>query len=199
MLCSQRAIRRIVCFHPDFLVIALGFDTGRGDPTGTWSLGPDDFVENGCLLGSLRLPILVIQEGGYDTGQLGEYALRFFSGLWQGTFGRDPFLLKKRSDVRRCDFGQGGKAESEGDNSGGSESPRIQEPTAIDRRSEPPGRSMFAGGYRALAESTRTDFIRALRPSPRVSAVHYRSRRHNRQSPERGVVFPPFGVVACNQ
>ncbi len=93
----QRAIRRITRFRPDFLVIALGFDTGRGDPTGTWSLGPDDFADNGCLLGSLRLPTLVIQEGGYDTGQLGEYALRFFSGLWQGAFGRAPLLLKEEA------------------------------------------------------------------------------------------------------
>ncbi len=83
----QRALKRITRHHPDFLIIALGFDTGRGDPTGTWALGPDDFYANGCVLGALKLPTLVVQEGGYDTGQLGEYAMRFFSGLWQGAFG----------------------------------------------------------------------------------------------------------------
>lgn len=85
----QRAIKRITRYHPDFLVIALGFDTGRGDPTGTWLLGPDDFYANGYILGTLRMPTLVVQEGGYDTGQLGEYAVKFFSGLRQGAFGRD--------------------------------------------------------------------------------------------------------------
>ena len=85
----QRAIKRITRYHPDFLVIALGFDTGRGDPTGTWLLGPDDFYANGYTIGALRMPTLVVQEGGYDTGQLGEYAVKFFSGLRQGAFGRD--------------------------------------------------------------------------------------------------------------
>lgn len=82
----QQAIRRIRRFRPDFLVIALGFDTGMGDPTGTWSLRPPDFEWNGHLLGALQLPTLVVQEGGYDTGQLGDYALHFFTGLSVGAF-----------------------------------------------------------------------------------------------------------------
>ena len=85
----QRAIKRIERFKPDFLVIALGFDTGMGDPTGTWSLRPPDFEWNGHLLGALHLPTLVVQEGGYDTGQLGDYALSFFTGLSAGAFGPD--------------------------------------------------------------------------------------------------------------
>lgn len=85
----QRAIKRIERFRPDFLVIALGFDTGMGDPTGSWSLRPPDFEINGRLLGALHLPTLVVQEGGYDTGQLGDYALHFFSGLSVGAFGPD--------------------------------------------------------------------------------------------------------------
>jgi acetoin utilization deacetylase AcuC-like enzyme/GNAT superfamily N-acetyltransferase len=84
----HRAVKRITKYRPDFLVIALGFDTGRGDPTGTWPLGKEDFYENGRVLGALKLPTLVVQEGGYDTGQLGDYALQFFSGLWQGAFVR---------------------------------------------------------------------------------------------------------------
>jgi acetoin utilization deacetylase AcuC-like enzyme/GNAT superfamily N-acetyltransferase len=85
----QRAIKRITRYQPAFLIIAIGYDTGRGDPTGTWLLGPDDFYANGYVLGALRMPTLVVQEGGYDTGQLGEYAVQFFSGLWQGAFGPD--------------------------------------------------------------------------------------------------------------
>ncbi|MGE4543009.1 MAG: GNAT family N-acetyltransferase [Pedobacter sp.] len=83
----RRAIKRIQRFRPDFLVIALGFDTGMGDPTGTWPLRPPDFEMNGRLLGALQLPTLVVQEGGYDTGQLGDYALHFFTGLSVGAFG----------------------------------------------------------------------------------------------------------------
>lgn len=87
----EQALKRIRRFKPQFLVLALGFDTGLGDPTGTWPLRPGDFEGNGRLIGALSLPTVVVQEGGYDTGQLGEYALHFFSGLWNGSFGgRQP-------------------------------------------------------------------------------------------------------------
>jgi acetoin utilization deacetylase AcuC-like enzyme len=76
-----RAIRRIRKFHPQFLIIALGLDTAEGDPTGTWSLRQDDFFTNGQTIGLLRLPTLVVQEGGYDTRVLGINARRFFEGL----------------------------------------------------------------------------------------------------------------------
>jgi acetoin utilization deacetylase AcuC-like enzyme/GNAT superfamily N-acetyltransferase len=81
-----RAIRRIRRFKPAFLVIALGLDTANGDPTGTWSLRGPDFVENGRMLGSLGLPVVVVQEGGYDSRVLGSNARHFFKGLWEGAF-----------------------------------------------------------------------------------------------------------------
>ena len=45
-----------------------------------------DFEEIGKIIGSLRLPTLTVQEGGYDTRVLGINALNFFKGLWAGTF-----------------------------------------------------------------------------------------------------------------
>ena len=69
---------------PAFLVIALGLDPAKGDPTGTWSLGPKDFAENGKMLGALQLPTLVVQEGGYRTRTLGKNAKKFFRGLMEG-------------------------------------------------------------------------------------------------------------------
>lgn len=80
----RRAIRLIEDFHPRFLVVCLGFDTAKGDPTGTWSLASDDFEKNGELIGRLGLPTLVVQEGGYRTRWLGINARRFFMGLWAG-------------------------------------------------------------------------------------------------------------------
>ncbi len=70
-------------------VVALGLDTARGDPTGTWSLRPDDVEANGAAIGSLGLPTLVVQEGGYGTRVLGRNARSFFTGLWNGAHGRD--------------------------------------------------------------------------------------------------------------
>jgi acetoin utilization deacetylase AcuC-like enzyme len=67
----ERALKRISEFRPKSLVIALGLDTARKDPTGTWSLTPADLHQNGTLIGSLRLPTLVVQEGGYRSRSLG--------------------------------------------------------------------------------------------------------------------------------
>ncbi|MCJ7594801.1 MAG: histone deacetylase family protein, partial [Desulfobacterales bacterium] len=79
-----KALRRVVRFKPPFLVIALGLDTAKGDPTGSWSLLPKDFNILGKMIGSLRLPTLVIQEGGYRIRSLGTNARNFFVGLWEG-------------------------------------------------------------------------------------------------------------------
>lgn len=77
-------LRRVARFRPTYLVVALGLDTAKGDPTGTWSLAPDDFEVFGRMVGSLRTPTLVIQEGGYRIRSLGVNAKRFFQGLWRG-------------------------------------------------------------------------------------------------------------------
>jgi len=82
----KRAINKISRFKPDFLVVPLGLDTAEGDPTGSWSLHEQAFEENGKMIGALRLPTLVVQEGGYDTRLLGINAQHFFTGLWVGTY-----------------------------------------------------------------------------------------------------------------
>lgn len=78
------AIKRIAEFKPAFLVIALGLDPAKGDPTGTWSLGAADFLANGKMLAALELPTLVVQEGGYRTRTLGKNCKAFLQGLQQG-------------------------------------------------------------------------------------------------------------------
>jgi len=75
------ALNRIETFNPSFLVVALGFDPAKGDPTGTWNLTTRDFNMNGKAIGSLGLPTVVIQEGGYKTRTLGKNARAFFNGL----------------------------------------------------------------------------------------------------------------------
>jgi len=81
-----RALRRVARFQPGFLIIALGLDTAKEDPTGTWSLQSEDFQTMGKMIGSLCFPTLVVQEGGYDTRLLGINARRFFTGLWEGIY-----------------------------------------------------------------------------------------------------------------
>lgn len=77
----EAALKRIQAFRPDYLVLCLGFDTARGDPTGTWTLNAQDFERNGRLIRGLRLPTLIVQEGGYRTRTLGRNALAFFTGF----------------------------------------------------------------------------------------------------------------------
>jgi acetoin utilization deacetylase AcuC-like enzyme/GNAT superfamily N-acetyltransferase len=82
------ALERIDLFQPIILVVALGLDTAKGDPTGTWLLTARDFAANGRMIGSLGLPTLIVQEGGYRTRTLGLNARSFFEGFLAGALGR---------------------------------------------------------------------------------------------------------------
>ena len=76
-----KALKRIADFRPMFLIVALGLDPAKGDPTGTWHLLAKDFEANGRMIAELRLPTLAVQEGGYRTRTLGVNARHFFQGL----------------------------------------------------------------------------------------------------------------------
>jgi len=76
----KKAVKAIKAFNPDYLIISLGFDPAKGDPTGTWSLTSADFENNGAQLGKLLVPVLFVQEGGYKNRTLGVNARHFFQG-----------------------------------------------------------------------------------------------------------------------
>ena len=83
-----RALSIIRKYKPDYLIVALGLDPAKGDPTGTWSFGHTDFASNGAMIGRLKLPTMVVQEGGYRNQSLGVNARAFFTGFhraWNGT------------------------------------------------------------------------------------------------------------------
>lgn len=84
----DKALKRIARFKPDYLVICVGFDTAKGDPTGTWSMCAADFLQIGRKIGGMGLPTLLVQEGGYRTSSIGVNARNFFSGVWTGAFGQ---------------------------------------------------------------------------------------------------------------
>ncbi|OQK16469.1 histone deacetylase [Methyloprofundus sedimenti] len=83
------AIKRIKVFNPAYLVVSLGLDTAKSDPTGTWSHNYEDFFKIGQLIGETKYHIVVVQEGGYRTQTLGTNAKYFFQGLWSGFFGQE--------------------------------------------------------------------------------------------------------------
>ncbi|KNG91935.1 GNAT family N-acetyltransferase [Pseudaestuariivita atlantica] len=80
----DRALARIGEFRPDYLVLSLGFDTGRGDPTGTWSNRPEDFRRIGARIAEQGYPTVLVQEGGYRIRTLGANAQAFFDGFASG-------------------------------------------------------------------------------------------------------------------
>ncbi len=79
----NKALKLIRDFQPDYLVVALGLDTAKGDPTGTWDFLQTNFVTTGKLIGDLKIPILIVQEGGYRSQSLGLNARAFFNGFYQ--------------------------------------------------------------------------------------------------------------------
>jgi acetoin utilization deacetylase AcuC-like enzyme len=82
----SKAVKAVKEYNPDFLIIALGLDTAKGDPSGKWQLLKEDFYNNGVQAGSLGKRTLVVQEGGYDSRVLGTNALSFFQGLYAGRY-----------------------------------------------------------------------------------------------------------------
>ncbi|MBN1865501.1 MAG: histone deacetylase family protein [Victivallales bacterium] len=82
----KTALRKILDFRPRYLVVALGLDTARGDPTGAWPLVAKDFSHIGRMVGAIPFSTLFVQEGGYKTRTIGRNLRSFFEGVWQGSF-----------------------------------------------------------------------------------------------------------------
>ncbi|WP_395076241.1 GNAT family N-acetyltransferase, partial [Hyphococcus sp.] len=76
-----RALARIAEHDPAYLVLALGLDAAKGDPTGTWPYVAADFEKMGQMIAAAGLPTVIVQEGGYRVQNLGVNARRFFEGF----------------------------------------------------------------------------------------------------------------------
>ncbi|MBN2213105.1 MAG: histone deacetylase family protein [Bacteroidales bacterium] len=82
------ALKAIKKYHPVYLIVCLGLDTAKGDPTGTWKLSAGDFRKNGEIIGEMPCQTLFIQEGGYRNRSLGINARNFFEGFWKTKFNK---------------------------------------------------------------------------------------------------------------
>jgi acetoin utilization deacetylase AcuC-like enzyme/ribosomal protein S18 acetylase RimI-like enzyme len=82
------ALRLVRLFKPEALVVSLGLDIAKADPTGTWSVTPDGLFEIGRRIGGLKLPTLLVQEGGYNIRSLGRNAASMLTGVCAGALGR---------------------------------------------------------------------------------------------------------------
>lgn len=77
----DQALALIQRFGPDYLVLSAGFDLLAGDPLGDFAVTLEGLQWIGEKLADLRLPTLVVQEGGYQLQHLGRAAVNLL-----GTF-----------------------------------------------------------------------------------------------------------------
>jgi acetoin utilization deacetylase AcuC-like enzyme len=76
-----KALDVITQFNPGYLVVSAGFDIGAGDPYGGFQITTDGLKNIGHGIASLatKIPIIIIQEGGYVSTRLGQYVVAFLS------------------------------------------------------------------------------------------------------------------------
>lgn len=84
----DEALKLVRLFKPEVLVVSLGLDIAKADPTGSWSITPDGLFEIGRRIGSLKFPTLLVQEGGYNIRSLGRNAARMLTGVCAGALNR---------------------------------------------------------------------------------------------------------------
>ncbi len=65
----------------DALVVSLGFDASASEPLRFLSVSDDGFARAGAMVGGLRIPTVLVQEGGYDLASLGRLLRRFLDGF----------------------------------------------------------------------------------------------------------------------
>jgi acetoin utilization deacetylase AcuC-like enzyme len=78
------ALDRIDAFGTDVLVVALGLDAHERDPFEGLALTTPGFARIATALVATGLPLLVVQEGGYLSDDLGANLTSFLNGLGAG-------------------------------------------------------------------------------------------------------------------
>lgn len=76
----------VAAYAPDAVILSAGWDAHRDDPLSKLAITTDGFARAGDVLGALRLPTLIVQEGGYSLAAVKETAPRFVAA-WRGTAG----------------------------------------------------------------------------------------------------------------
>jgi acetoin utilization deacetylase AcuC-like enzyme len=66
------------------LVLALGFDIYKDDPQSMVAVSTEGFGKLGRKIGAMKLPTLIVQEGGYHIDTLEVNAQSFFDGFSTG-------------------------------------------------------------------------------------------------------------------
>lgn len=84
MTALEKALKAIKRYAPDYLVVSLGVDIMRGDPTGSFYVSTEGMQNIGHAIGRLRLPSVIVQEGGYHLRNLRRGVRAFLVGYGIG-------------------------------------------------------------------------------------------------------------------
>jgi acetoin utilization deacetylase AcuC-like enzyme len=77
----DRGLAAVRDFRPGALVVALGLDAYEGDPLAGLTVTTDGFRAMAGRLAGLRLPTVLVQEGGYPNDALGRNLVSFLGGF----------------------------------------------------------------------------------------------------------------------
>ncbi|GAB3391702.1 histone deacetylase family protein [Azotobacter armeniacus] len=77
----SQALRTIVDYQADALVVSLGVDTFEGDPISGFQLHSDDYFQVGEALASAGLPSVFVFEGGYAVAEVGINTVNVLEGF----------------------------------------------------------------------------------------------------------------------
>ena len=75
------ACRKIRRFKPDVLIVSLGVDTYKDDPISFFKLDSPDFKTYGASIAKLKLPTLLVMEGGYAIEAIGINTVNVLEGF----------------------------------------------------------------------------------------------------------------------
>ena len=77
----DRALNRIRAYEPALLLVSLGLDASADDPLGVLKITTDGFRRIAAGIEALKLPTVLVQEGGYLSASLGANAASFLSAF----------------------------------------------------------------------------------------------------------------------
>ena len=80
------AIERLVEFEPEYMIVSLGFDTFHLDPLGGFKIDVEDYDDIARTITKKLKGVhsVILLEGGYVVGKLGECMLSFLRGWERG-------------------------------------------------------------------------------------------------------------------
>jgi acetoin utilization deacetylase AcuC-like enzyme len=77
LITLERVLARICDFKPRYLIVSAGFDTTADDHVGGFMLSQVGIQSIGARIANLKLPTLIILEGGYQIQTLGANVVAF--------------------------------------------------------------------------------------------------------------------------